>query len=61
MLASVGCTEKSALVWHAAHCAAAAVGMWLAGFSVALKKLVPLWHCEHLALPSNSSLAPLME
>ena len=46
MLASVGITEKSLDVWQAAHCAPAAVGMWFAGLSVAVKKFVPLWHCE---------------
>jgi hypothetical protein len=46
MLASVGITEKSFEVWQAVHCAVAEVGMWLAGLSCALKKLVPLWHCE---------------
>jgi hypothetical protein len=44
MFASVGITEKSALVWHAVHCAAAAYGMWFAGLSWPLKKFVPLWH-----------------
>ena len=28
------------------HCAVVEVGMWFDGLSVALKKLVPLWHCE---------------
>ena len=37
MLASVGITEKSLDVWHAVHCALAAVGMWLAGLSWAVK------------------------
>jgi hypothetical protein len=46
MLASVGIAEKSLVVWHAVHWAPVAVGMWFAGLSVALKKLVPLWHCE---------------
>ena len=46
MLASVGSAAKSLVVWHALHCAPTAVGMWFAGLSVALKKLVPLWHCE---------------
>jgi len=46
MFASVGITEKSPAVWHAVHCAVADVGMWLAGLSCAVKKLVPLWHCE---------------
>jgi len=46
MLASVGITEKSLDVWHAVHCAVADVGMWFAGLSCAVKKLVPLWHCE---------------
>jgi len=45
-LASVGITAKSGLVWHEVHCAVAAYGMWLAGLSWPLKKLVPLWHCE---------------
>jgi hypothetical protein len=31
MLASVGITEKSVVVWHAVHCAVLKVGMWLAG------------------------------
>ena len=44
ILASVGMTEKSLLVWQALHCAVVDVGMWLAGLSCALKKLVPLWH-----------------
>jgi hypothetical protein len=46
MLASVGITEKSLDVWHAAHCAVAAYGMWFAGLSCALKKFVPLWQVE---------------
>ena len=46
MFASVGITEKSVDVWHAVHCAVAAVGMWFAGLSWPVKKLVPLWHCE---------------
>ena len=46
MLASVGSTEKSPVVWHAVHCAVAEVGMWLAGLSSGLKKLVLPWHCE---------------
>ena len=44
MLASVGITEKSGLVWHDVHCADAAYGMWLAGLSNAEKALVLLWH-----------------
>ena len=32
------------------HCAVADVGMWLAGLSCAVKKLVPLWHCEQSPL-----------
>ena len=44
MLASVGITEKSVLVWQAVHCALAAYGMWFDGLSWALKKFVPLWH-----------------
>ena len=43
-MASVGITEKSVLVWQDVHCALAAYGMWLAGLSWPLKKLVPLWH-----------------
>jgi hypothetical protein len=37
MFASVGITEKSALVWQAVHCTVAAYGMWFAGLSCALK------------------------
>jgi len=33
-------------LWHEVHWAVAAYGMWLAGLSWPLKKLVPLWHCE---------------
>jgi hypothetical protein len=50
MFASVGITEKSVLVWHDVHCAVADVGMWLAGLSCAVKKFVPLWHCEQSPL-----------
>ena len=32
-------------MWQALHCAVAAVGMWLAGLSCAVKATVPLWHC----------------
>src|SRR6266850_5080250 len=46
MFASVGRAAKSAVVWQAVHCALAEVGMWLAGLSVAVKKLVLLWHTE---------------
>ncbi len=33
-------------MWQAEHSALAAVGMWLAGLSMALKAVVLLWHCE---------------
>jgi hypothetical protein len=50
MLASVGITEKSVDVWHALQVAVAEVGMWLDGLSCAVKKVVPLWHCEQSPL-----------
>ena len=34
------------VVWQAVHCADAAVGMWLAGLSIAVNAVVPEWHCE---------------
>jgi hypothetical protein len=59
MLASVGITEKSLEVWQAEHAAVAEVGMWLAGLSVALKKFVPLWHCEQSPVPGCAASATL--
>ena len=50
MLASVGSTEKSVVVWHALQVAVADVGMWLAGLSCPVKKFVPLWHWEQSPL-----------
>ena len=44
MLASVGIAEKLPAVWHAAHCAAVATGIWLAGIPIADVKLVVRWH-----------------
>src|SRR6266446_10491511 len=46
MFASVGITAKSVEVWQALHVAATEVGMWLAGLSVPMKELVPVWHSE---------------
>jgi hypothetical protein len=59
MLASVGITAKSLEVWQAAQVAAAAVGMWLAGLSVAVKKLVPLWQAEQSPLVGWAASATL--
>ena len=59
MLASVGITEKSLDVWHALHCALAAVGMWLEGLSCAVKKFVPLWHCEQSPVAGCAASATL--
>jgi hypothetical protein len=59
MFASVGITAKSLLVWHAAHCAVAAVGMWFDGLSWAVKKFVPLWHCEQSPLLGCAASATL--
>src|SRR5450631_766572 len=59
MFDSVGMTEKSALVWHAVHCAVADVGIWFEGLSVALKKVVPLWHCEQSPLLGCAASATL--
>ena len=59
MLASVGITAKSPVVWQAEHCAAAEVGMWLAGLSWAVKKLVLLWHCEQSPLAGWAASATL--
>jgi hypothetical protein len=59
MLASVGITEKSVEVWQAVHCAVAEVGMWLAGVSSALKKLVLPWHCEQSPLAGCAASATL--
>lgn len=46
MLAIVGITEKSALVWQFAQVALAAVGMWLAGLDGAVKSLKLAWQFE---------------
>ena len=47
MFASVGMTEKSLPVWQALQAAAAAYGMWLAGFDCAASKVpVPTWQSE---------------
>ena len=59
ILASVGITEKSLVVWHALHCALVDVGMWLAGLSCAVKKLVPLWHCEQSPVAGCAASATL--
>jgi uncharacterized membrane protein YuzA (DUF378 family) len=59
MAASVGITEKSLVVWQALHCAAAAYGMWFAGLSCAVKKFVPLWHCEQSPLAGCAASAML--
>jgi hypothetical protein len=59
MLVSVGSTEKSAEVWQAVHCAVAEVGMWFDGLSVALKKLVPLWHCAQSPVVGCAASATL--
>jgi hypothetical protein len=59
MLARVGSTEKSVDVWQAVHCAFAAVGMWFAGLSCALKKFVPLWHCAQSPLLGCAASATL--
>ena len=59
MFASVGITEKSVLVWHAEHCAVADVGMWFDGLSWAVKKFVPLWHCEQSPLDGCAASAML--
>ena len=61
MFASVGITEKSLDVWHALHCALADVGMWFAGLSCAVKKFVPLWHCEQSPLLGWAASAMLKE
>jgi hypothetical protein len=47
MAAMAGITEKSALVWHAAHPAEAENGMWLAGIEGAVKSVNPPWQLEH--------------
>src|SRR5882672_3499525 len=59
MFASVGRAAKSAVVWQAAQVAAAAVGMWLAGLSVAVKKLVPLWQVEQSPVAGCAASATL--
>jgi hypothetical protein len=46
-------------VWHALHCALADVGMWFAGLSCALKKFVPLWHCEQSPVAGWAASATL--
>ena len=46
-------------MWHAEHCAVADVGMWFAGLSCAVKKLVPLWHCEQSPLDGCAASATL--
>ena len=54
-----GSPRSRPLVWQAVHCAAAAYGMWLAGLSWAVKKLVPLWHCEQSPLDGCAASATL--
>ena len=59
ILTSVGITEKSVLVWQAVQVALVAVGIWLAGLSVAVKAVVPLWHNEQspvLGWPASATL-----
>src|SRR6266850_5479825 len=59
MFANVGITAKSVAVWQAVHVAAAAVGMWLAGLSVALKKRVLLWQIEQSPVAGCAASATL--